>query len=134
MAALLLSDGVLLIALLLHLSVHLIQQPGGAVAIPLRLWIAAGVLIVLVVLALISAVKHSRRAPSISALAGFGIAVAVLVGHAAPPWGVLSESYWAAGAHANAVSWLALGLVCVAGVWTGTTSLKMLRAERAKPS
>lgn len=121
-------DGLLLAALLAHVGVHLIQQSSAGAGVPFQLWIAAGLLITLVSWALALAIRRDARAPALSALAGFGTAAATLLGHAAPPWGALSASYWSAGAHANALSWLLLGLVCATGLWTGTTAWKSIRA------
>lgn len=125
-------DGLLLAALLAHVAVHLIQQSTAGATVPLQLWIAAGMLIAFVSWALALAIRRDVRAPMLSALAGFGTAAATLLGHAAPPWGALSASYWSAGAHANALSWLLLGLVCAIGLWTGTTAWKMIRATNPR--
>ncbi len=118
------GNALLLVAVSLHAGVTAVREWSGATGLPVQLWAAAATLLTIVLLALVLSRRNDPRAPAATMLAGFGAAFGGLLAHVGPPWGPLSQfSFWATGAHADAVSWVLLAGVVVIGLAVGTLGL-----------
>jgi lysylphosphatidylglycerol synthetase-like protein (DUF2156 family) len=117
--ALVRGNAVLLVLLVAHTANHALRHKEG---IPLQLWAAAGLLYAIVGLALVLAARHDAMAPTASAVAGLSVCIASLVGHLAPPWGPLSQSYWQ---HPpDPLAWVLLASVAAVGLSVGVAGLR----------
>ncbi|MFN2463722.1 MAG: hypothetical protein ABR573_07465 [Candidatus Dormibacteria bacterium] len=109
---------------LLHFADHVRQgRPlGPGVTTP------GTISLVLAILVLVLAIRHSRLTPPLALALGSTVAIGVLAVHLLPPWGPYSDSYLPLGL--DALSYISLGALSLSAAALGVAGARGLITRR----